>query len=236
MPAKFITEEKPPVIIFSKKADRKMKYVVDKVPTEVGWMGTVEKTVDPITNVETYKITDIFVPYQHVAAATCEIKPKGREELAFKLMDSVEDEEEGQKLAESLLFWGHSHVNMGTSPSGQDEKMVFDYKNREYFIRGIFNKQGSVTLDLFKFKDNVQWTGLEPVYEDEEPTEEEKAELDKCIEENLEPKDSAWSSKSSYGRNYGSYFDYNTKAKTYWEGSNSDFNSELLKDYFPYDY
>jgi hypothetical protein len=203
MAIKLIDNKKPPVILFSKKAKRKIDYVVKTVPTEVGWLGSVEKSVDDKTGIETYKITDIFVPKQEVAAATCEIKPEGRHELLQMLLQKYEGEE-GIKFAESLLFWGHSHVNMGVSPSGQDESMVMDFKTREYLIRGIFNKQGSVNLDLFKFKENIQWTELSPTYEDQSVTKEEKEELDLAIKNNLKP---IYGGSSISTRTYTSYVD-----------------------------
>lgn len=190
MNIKLISDKKPPIILFSNKAVRKIRYIVDKVGTEVGWLGTVEKSLqmDPkgAENewIETYTITDVFVPKQFVAAATCEIKEEGRHDLTKRILEKYGDEE-GIKIASSLLFWGHSHVYMSTSPSSQDEAMVMDFKTRDYFIRGIFNKKGEITLDFYDFKRGIQWTDLEPTYETPTLTSEEVKELDDAITNNL---------------------------------------------------
>lgn len=187
MNIKLIDSKKPPVILFTDKSVRKMNYVIDKVNTEVGWLGTVEKSIKMDKDndwVSIYKITDIFVPKQFVAAATCEIKEEGRHELTKNLLEKYGDDL-GMQMASSLLFWGHSHVNMGTSPSAQDNSMVMDFKTRDYFIRGIFNKKGQITLDFYDFQKGIQWTDLKPTYETPELTEDELNELNDAIEHNL---------------------------------------------------
>jgi hypothetical protein len=69
-----------------------------------------------------------------------------------------------------LLFWGHSHVNMGTSPSGQDEAQMalFESQELEFFIRGILNKNGRMEFAIFLYESGVkivdaEWAIYQPV-------------------------------------------------------------------------
>ena len=213
---------KDPRVIISKKAGRKMDYIIATVPTEVGWLGTVDKTVEDGGDV--YTITDVFVPEQLVAAATCEIKSPGRSQLAMDLLKKYGDEE-GEKLINSLQFWGHSHVNMGVSPSGQDDNMILEFKTRDFFIRGIFNKKGDVKMDIYDFKNNIKYLDVNPEFESD-ITDEEKSELDIAIKEKLKPityqttsyiTNKTSSFKSKAGNNSGYYNPYKYSASDYWD-------------------
>lgn len=211
---------KDPRVIISKKAGRKMDYIIDTVPTEVGWLGTVNKTIED--GGEVYTITDVFVPEQLVAAATCEIKSPGRSQLAMDLLKKYGDEE-GEKIINSLQFWGHSHVNMGVSPSGQDDSMILEFKTRDFFIRGIFNKKGDIKMDIYDFKNNIKYLDVNPEFESD-ITDEEKSELDIAIKEKLKPityqttynptKASSFKSKAG---NSGYYNPYKYSASDYWD-------------------
>ena len=57
---------------------------------------------------------------------------------------------------------GHSHVNMSTSPSGQDDKQmeVFADSNDDFFIRIITNKQGNLRLDIYDFESGIIYEQL----------------------------------------------------------------------------
>lgn len=202
-----ITNNKFPTITISRKAIRKMDYLISQVDTEVGWMGTVEESTDEngITN---YYITDIFVPKQDVAAATCEIQAEGRTKLTLDILAKYGDEE-GEKIVNSLKFWGHSHVDMGVTPSGQDDRMILDFKTRDWFLRGIFNKKGDIKLDVYNFKQNIKYLDIVPTIETD-LTDEERNELDNIIKNNLAPlvyKQTPKQRTFAYDEYYGCDFD-----------------------------
>lgn len=179
-----IINNKFPTITISRKAIRKMDYIIDNVDTEVGWMGTVEERVGE-DGAPNYYITDIFVPKQDVAATTCEMQSDGRTQLTMDILQKYGDEE-GEKIVNALKFWGHSHVNMGVSPSSKDNEMILDFKTRDWFIRGIFNKKGDMKLDVYNFKQNIKYLDITPTIETD-LTDEEKNELDNIIKNGLKP-------------------------------------------------
>jgi len=70
--------------------------------------------------------------------------------LTMALIDSGSD---GLEKANKLRFWGHSHVHMGTSPSGTDERTMerFGREQMPWYVRGIFNKYGRAEFTLYLF-------------------------------------------------------------------------------------
>ena len=61
-----------------------------------------------------------------------------------------------------LLFWGHSHVRMDTQPSPQDDATMLELKEQrnKWFIRGILNKLGRASFDLYMFDQNMYFVDL----------------------------------------------------------------------------
>jgi len=59
--------------------------------------------------------------------------------------------------ANKLFFWGHSHVNMDTSPSSQDDAQIEIFRGDgcPWFIRGIFNKKKRAEFTVFFFDANL---------------------------------------------------------------------------------
>jgi hypothetical protein len=101
-----------------------------------------------------------------VAATTCEILADGLAEFATELLSRPD----GMEIVNRLCFWGHSHVNMGTSPSGQDESQMETFKEsgHPFFIRGILNKAGRMEFTIFLYESGVkivdpEWAIYEPV-------------------------------------------------------------------------
>ena len=149
------TTVKPPVIILTQKALNWMSVIAELHDEEVGVIGIVREDGD-----NTYIIDDIFYPkHQMMTGATCEISPEGEADMVNWLASKGRIEE-----STMIRFWGHSHVNMGTSPSAQDEdQAIYRMKrNRAYFIRGIFNKKGALTISFYDYEnrrrfDNIKW-------------------------------------------------------------------------------
>lgn len=147
-----INDTKTPEIYVTPEADFKMRYYIDNTDKEIGWLGYVEDLGTGI-----YLITDVFLVKQQVHSATTEILPEGLAELATKLLSQGE---EGQKKYNSIRMWGHSHVNMSPTPSGQDNTQMKDFSQNDYYIRLIGNKEGEWNVSLWDFKNNILWEGL----------------------------------------------------------------------------
>ena len=121
---------------------------------EVGWYCIVE--TDTATN--SIHIVDVVYPKQVLAnAATCEFDEGDVVELAMMKPG-------GPSNIEKIRFWGHSHHTMGVSPSSQDDKQAEVLASRSgetgLFIRGIFNKMGSVGLTAYCGKTLRKWDKL----------------------------------------------------------------------------
>ena len=128
-----------PQVVYTTKAWQTIQYLVTKCPVEIGWLGLVEH----IASHNMFLINEIFVPKQEVSGATTEIEADAITALALKLLDEGVD-------TSQLYYWGHSHVNMGVSPSGQDERQLDEYlAHCPVFIRGIYNKKGDAKVDVF---------------------------------------------------------------------------------------
>lgn len=131
-------QPKAPSVWYTDKVWEKIRLLVDTCQKEVGWLGYVEKYSD-----DTYVVVEIYVPPQTVTAAETDIEADAMGDLAMKLLDEGLD-------PSKLIYWGHSHVNMGVSPSGQDETQIEEFiEHCPIFIRGIYNKKGDAKVDVF---------------------------------------------------------------------------------------
>ncbi len=136
-----VDQSKSPSVWYSNKAWLKIKRVVGMCPEEVGWLGTVDRVDGG------YIVTDIFVPKQVVTGTECDIEAEDLAQLVHDL-----------DYPENLFYWGHSHVNMGVSPSVQDENQTGEYlEHNDVFIRGIYNKRGDSKVDVFDTVQGMQY-------------------------------------------------------------------------------
>jgi hypothetical protein len=145
-----------PTIHIREKAAHDMWQIVDLSTQEVGWLGVVTRRAD-----FDFVIEEILMMKQEVASTTTELTPDGIAEVTMKLIE--EDSKEGiatsapEFRANRLLFWGHSHVNMDTGASGQDDKQMehFRQNGAEFFIRAIANKKGKIQFSVYYFPANL---------------------------------------------------------------------------------
>lgn len=147
-----LMEKFAPKISINLKAMNKMKEYVRQSDLEIGWLGTSRR----VGNV--FYIDDVFLFRQEVHATTTEITTEGLNEFAMELLY----EENGVEIWNNMKLWGHSHVNMTTSPSGQDDKQieVFAENAEDFFIRIIANKSGDFRIDLYDFTTGVIYEKL----------------------------------------------------------------------------
>ena len=139
-----------PKIYITTEAYCKMRKLVDDTRTEIGWYGTVTK-VPGLDS--TYVIEDILVYPQKVTGATCEQD----ESKMFEFEMSLTTEQVNTK-----RFHGHSHVNMGVTPSGVDESFYQDILTQvnDYFIICITNKSNQYTVRFYDVQNNILYTDL----------------------------------------------------------------------------
>lgn len=150
-----------PVLFFSHMAIQKMMIYVATCEQEVGWLGLVD-----VYDNNCYLCTDVHLLHQEVNGGTTEITPEGlvlfAEEVGFDEMAKCH-------------LWGHSHVNMGTSASSQDEDQMslFKENSMEWFFRIICNKSGKISVSFYDYKagyviDDCKWEEYSEVVIDEE--------------------------------------------------------------------
>lgn len=144
-----------PKVKFTLEAFSKMytainaEHILDDL--EIGWMGTVERDGND------FKVTDIFVPEQDVHATTTEITPEGLDKLINKLLD-----EDRFDCINNMKLWGHSHVNMGVTPSYQDKITAQELSTKDgFFIRLIANKKNMIKIDLWDYDKGIEYENLD---------------------------------------------------------------------------
>ena len=145
--AKNLTE---PSIYITADAYIKMRKLVNDTSTEIGWYGTVTK--QPGLD-EVYIIDDIIVYPQKVTGVTCEQD----DDKMFNFEMSLTTEQVNHK-----RFQGHSHVNMGVTPSGVDEQFYQDLLTQvnDYFIITVTNKREEYTTRFYDITNNIVYSDL----------------------------------------------------------------------------
>lgn len=130
-------------------AKKKMDMLVDICNEEVGWLGIVKQE-----NRWEFLIEDIFILKQECNPVTTELDPGDQQDLWMRLhADGILRESEQD--TRGLYLWGHSHHNMGVSPSSQDEKQVQAFLKGKppFLIRVIANKRREYRVDLYMLDD-----------------------------------------------------------------------------------
>ena len=137
-----------PTVYITPNAYIKMRMLVDKTDKEVGWYGIVNQ----MPGLEaTYIIEDIIVYPQKVTGTTVEQD----DDKMFEFEMSLTTDQVNHK-----RFHGHSHVNMGTTPSGVDENFYQDILSQvtDYFIITVTNKKNEYTTRFYDVLNNILYT------------------------------------------------------------------------------
>ncbi len=191
-----------PTVYYTHEAWEMMWYVINKCTQEVGWLGLVER--DEENN--SFLITEIFVPEQLVHGAETDISAEALGKLANDLELAGKD-------SSQLRYWGHSHVNMGVSPSLTDEMQIDDYlEHADWFIRSIQNKRGESKVDVYDTEENAVFQCVDSDVLSVTLDEERIAEIDMILTNNVKraPLPKATIAKRSPRQfdNYGDGFGY----------------------------
>ena len=114
--------------------------IVRQSDKEVGWMGQMIRRVND-NGMISLTLFNPYVPRQEVSGATTDIDAEGVAEYALAV-----------KQPELIKWWGHSHVRMGTSPSGTDittfnEHIEADPDNP--FVMTIHNKDHETHCNIY---------------------------------------------------------------------------------------
>lgn len=144
---KFVGETNKKAKLFIEKlAWDKMRALVEEFKTEIGWHGLARRG----ENEGEYYLDDIIVYPQVVTGATVTPDQVKYQNWLYDLPD-----EDFNK----VRFQGHSHVNMGTSPSGTDrtyyQSILEQCSDDMFYIFAILNKKGERHIEIFDLAINT---------------------------------------------------------------------------------
>ena len=163
-------EEEKATVVYSQLAYAKQTRLINEFSTEVAWNGIVRR--DP-QDLSRFYIEDIIIFPQKVTGAT--VTPDQKEYDSW-LMSLPQDH------FDNCRFHGHSHVNMGTTPSGTDdtcqkqilgrldgdglteterEKVIAEMGERNFYIFMIWNKRGEHSARIYDLYTNTFYEGKE---------------------------------------------------------------------------
>ena len=140
------------VVYFNEVAWLKMQSLIKEFDKEVAWHGVAYRGEDQ--SKDEYYITDILVYPQEVTGATVNTD---QEKYEMWLMQHDDD------VFNNIRMQGHSHVNMGTTPSGVDtthqEKILDQLEDDMFYIFMIWNKKGDKTIKIYDLAKNILFDG-----------------------------------------------------------------------------
>lgn len=169
-------EQEHVMITFTRNAWKKQQALIQNFSSEVGWHGLVTRDKE---NPLHFIIEDILVFPQVVTGTT--VTPNDE---AYAVWNATLPPEK----MNAMRFHGHSHVNMGVSPSGTDDQYQKDMLGRlngdglteeakvrmkeamgdmAFYIFMIFNKSGSHNVRVFDYWGNTYYEGAEITVEHE---------------------------------------------------------------------
>jgi len=136
-----------PRIIYTQTAWAKQTLLVASSSGEIGWHGLVENEGDNV-----FRITDILVYPQIVSSVTVTT-----DELTYSNWLGGQPDETFHKIRSHF----HSHVNMGVTPSGVDEKdkesIVSQMREGDYYIFMIWNKRFEYSADIYDAVNGIRF-------------------------------------------------------------------------------
>ena len=141
----FNYEEGNTVVLLTPEAYRKIVTLVTEFSSEVAWHGTVSRSSD-----NEFIIEDILVYPQEVTGSTVNTDQSEYTKWLYELNDSTFNR---------IRMQGHSHVNMGVSPSGVDDshrQKILEQLDRDmFYIFMIWNKSLSIHTLIFDMANNI---------------------------------------------------------------------------------
>ena len=134
----------PCKIVYSKKAWMKTCLLVMNRNLEVGWHGVARRLENPAE----FIVEDVLVFPQKVTSASTE--PEDADYVNWQ--DSLNTE-----IFNKVRLYGHSHVNMGVSPSSTDIKYRADLLTDvdDFYVFQIFNKKGYISSQVYDVREGI---------------------------------------------------------------------------------
>lgn len=144
----FATTNQKARLLFTEKAWTKMQALLREFDKEVAWHGVVERGEN-----NDYLVSDILVYPQQVSAANVEMDT---EEYAKWIQEGILS---GDERYDHFYFQGHSHVNMGTTPSSVDlnhqEEILNKLRDTGFYVFVIWNKRNERNIKIYDLAKNT---------------------------------------------------------------------------------
>ena len=144
----FEQKDRKAELYFTEAAWLKMSALVSEFSTEVAWHGVAFRDEDDAK--DAYYITDVIVYPQKVSGGNVETDQEEYQTWLYSLSDDQFN---------NLRMQGHSHVNMGVTPSGvdltQQGKILEQMHGDMFYIFLIWNKSNQKTIKIYDLKKNV---------------------------------------------------------------------------------
>lgn len=141
-------EKQRATVYFTASAWTKMVMLIKEFDKEVAWHGVAYRSEDESKN--EYYITDILVYPQEVTGATVNTDQERYQTWLYQHDDEVFN---------NIRMQGHSHVNMGVSPSSVDtthqEQILDQLEDDMFYIFMIWNKSFNHFFKVYDMKKNI---------------------------------------------------------------------------------
>lgn len=212
---KEVKDDRKATITFSAQAYMKIFALVHTYFTEVEWHGVVERTA-----ADAFYIKDILIFPHKVTGATV-ISDQTEYE---KWLDTLDND-----TFNALRFHGHSHVNMGVTPSGVDMTYRHNILNNFgtpsatsdlFYIFLIFNKKGDISGEIYDLQNNALYSKstntdeINIVVEDCDWLTDFLDEAKRVVTESYSYNNTGFGSGGYNGGNYGGSYGATTTPKT----------------------
>lgn len=140
-------EDDRATVYLSSIAFAKMNALIQQFSDEVAWHGVVHRKSE---NEAIFYIEDILVYPQIITSTTVNTDQDAYQNWLYSFDDDVFNH---------IRMQGHSHVNMGVSPSGVDtthqEKILQQISDDDFYIFMIWNKRYDHFVRIFDLKNNT---------------------------------------------------------------------------------
>lgn len=169
-------------IEFMPKAWIKMRALVDTFTGEVQWHGLVERK-----NINTFIVRDVLI-FPHEVTSTTVVSNQTEYE---QWLNDLDDEE-----FNACRLHGHSHVNMGVTPSGTDMAYRhnvldnFGLPNEQtdlFYIFLITNKREEMSAEIYDLQNNALYStdeiSFDVIVDDDDYLAEFLSEAKSCVKE-----------------------------------------------------
>lgn len=143
-------------LVFNHRAMEKIRALTAACDIEIGALGIVDLVHKDANGRHIYKVYDIFVPEQECSATVTRMTTGALGDLLRELTDEWSKElgeeagfDRAIAIKDHLFYWWHSHVNMATGPSGQDEREFTEQASgHNAFFMSIGNKRGDLHCNI----------------------------------------------------------------------------------------